>query len=95
VDGTALQGTGRTTEVARLLESVANDLPLHLYLILAATSGARRGQLHLYAHVVESTAVRSEFARQVVSGSACSLGRRVRDSIKEGGRFACLLPLPG
>jgi integrase len=33
------------TEVARLLESVANDRPLHLYLTLAATTGARRGQL--------------------------------------------------
>jgi integrase len=32
-------------EVARLLESVANDPPLHLYLTLAATTGARRGQL--------------------------------------------------
>jgi integrase len=33
------------SEVARLLESVANDPPLHLYLTLAATTGARRGQL--------------------------------------------------
>ena len=32
-------------EVARLLESVADDPPLRLYLTLAATTGARRGQL--------------------------------------------------
>ncbi len=32
-------------EVARLLESVADDPPLQLYLTLAATTGARRGQL--------------------------------------------------
>ena len=32
-------------EVARLLESVADDPPLELYLTLAATTGARRGQL--------------------------------------------------
>jgi integrase len=33
-------------EVARLLESVAeSDTALHLYLTLAATTGARRGQL--------------------------------------------------
>ncbi len=32
-------------EVARLLESVADNTPLHLYLTLAATTGARRGQL--------------------------------------------------
>ena len=32
-------------EVARLLEFVADDPPLQLYLTLAATTGARRGQL--------------------------------------------------
>jgi integrase len=32
-------------EVTRLLESVANDPPLHLYLTLAVMTGARRGQL--------------------------------------------------
>jgi integrase len=32
-------------QVARLLESVADDPPLQLYLTLAATTGARRGQL--------------------------------------------------
>ena len=32
-------------EVARLLEAVADDPALHLYLTLAAMTGARRGQL--------------------------------------------------